>query len=118
MLSGMPISSAREPGVPETMAARLAALYSGALIALKLDADGALVLVPGAEALCIEPNVNRLVDATGAGDAFAGAFLSRYLRRAAPEVAARFAVGVSEWVIQHLGARPFLDEEMRSYVAG
>jgi hypothetical protein len=85
---------------PEAMAARLAELYPGALVALKLDADGAYVLPAGEAGVAIPPNVNRLVDATGAGDAFAGAFLSRWLRGATPVAAARFAVGVSEWVIQ------------------
>jgi len=100
---------------PET-AERLAALFPGALVALKLDADGAYVLPPDGPGTPIAPNVNRLVDATGAGDAFAGAFLSRWLRGADAAEAARFAVGVSEWVIQQVGARPALDAAMRSYV--
>lgn len=101
---------------PET-AARLAELYPGALIALKLDADGAYVLTPEGEGTPIPPQVNRLVDATGAGDAFAGAFLSRWLRGADAAAAARFAVGVSEWVIQQVGARPPLDAAIKGYVA-
>ena len=118
VLSGVPLDSMRENGAPERVAARLAELYPGALIALKLDADGALVLPPSAEPERIGSNVNRLLDATGAGDAFAGAFLSRHLRGAPAAAAARFAVGVSEWVIQHVGARPPLDEEMRRYLGG
>ena len=102
---------------PEVMAARLAERYPGALIALKLDADGALVLPPGGAPTAVPPQVNRLIDATGAGDAFAGAFLSRWLRGADAADAARFAVGVSEWVIQQVGARPPLDEELRGYLA-
>ena len=99
------------------MAARPAERYPGALLALKLDAAGALVLPPGGEPRRIPPQVNRLVDATGAGDAFAGAFLSRWLRGAEPAEAARFAVGVSEWVIQHVGARPSPDDALRAYLA-
>ena len=99
---------------PEAMAARLAELYPGALVALKLDADGAYVLPPGERGVAIPPNVNRLIDATGAGDAFAGAFLSRWLRGSAPDAAARFAVGISEWVIQHVGARPAPDAALRA----
>jgi ribokinase len=56
------------------------------------------------------------VDATGAGDAFAGAYLSRRLRGATAVDAARFAVAVSEWVIQHVGARPPLDVPTRALV--
>ena len=103
-------------GHPSAMAARLAQLYPGAMIALKLDADGALVLPPGGSPVAIPPQVNRLVDATGAGDAFAGAFLSRWLQGDAPPAAARFAVGVSEWVIQHVGARPPVDVRLRGYL--
>ena len=101
---------------PATMAERLAELFPGVLVALKLDADGAYVLSPGAAGVAIPPNVNRLIDATGAGDAFAGAFLSRWLRGATPEAAARFAVGISEWVIQHVGARPAPDAALRAYL--
>jgi ribokinase len=101
---------------PEAMAASLAEIYPGAMVALKLDADGAYVLPAGEAGVAIPPNVNRLVDATGAGDAFAGAFLSRWLRGATPVAAARFAVGVSEWVIQHVGARPLPDAALRAYL--
>jgi len=101
---------------PAAMAERLAELYPGALIALKLDAEGAYVLSAEAEGTAVPPQVNRLVDATGAGDAFAGAFLSRWLRGEDGATAARFAVGVSEWVIQHVGARPPMDDGLQRYV--
>ena len=65
---------------PEAIAAALAKLYPQALIMLKLDADGALVYDNGV-ATHIPPATNNLVDATGAGDSFAGAFLARYPRR-------------------------------------
>ena len=50
-------------------------LYPSALVILKLDADGALVWQDG-EAHHIPPATNNLVDATGAGDSFAGGFLA------------------------------------------
>ena len=100
-------------GEPAAMPAGLAALYPGCLIALKLDAEGAYILEESGRATPIPPQVNRLIDATGAGDAFAGAFLSRWLRGQDAAAAARFAVQVSEWVIQHVGARPTLDEGLR-----
>ena len=56
---------------PEAIAAALAKLYPNALIMLKLDADGALVYDDGI-ATPIPPATNNLVDATGAGDSFAG----------------------------------------------
>jgi len=90
---------------PEAIAARLAELYPGALIMLKLDANGALVHQAG-ESTRIPPAPGQLVDATGAGDAFAGAFLSRYLTGSSAVEAASFATRISAWVIQRLGARP------------
>ncbi|CAN5905013.1 sugar kinase [soil metagenome] len=90
---------------PEAVAHALAELYEGALVALKLDAAGALVLDRG-RVVRIPPATNKLVDATGAGDSFAGAFLARYLQNQDAEAAAVFATGVSAWVIELLGSRP------------
>jgi ribokinase len=98
---------------PEAIAAALAKLYPQALIMLKLDADGALVYDNGV-ATRIPPATNNLVDATGAGDSFAGAFLARYLDGASPLEAARFATTISAWVIEHLGARPEPDSRLRA----
>ncbi len=61
---------------PEAIAHDLTEIYPGSLVILKLDADGALVWLDGA-AHHIPPATNNLVDATGAGDSFAGAFLAR-----------------------------------------
>jgi ribokinase len=102
---------------PGEMAAALAERYPGALIALKLDEHGALVRGRAGEVTRLPPTSNRLVDATGAGDAFAGAFLSRWLRDADAARAARFAVRVSEWVIEHVGARATVDEELTALIA-
>ncbi len=96
---------------PQAIAARLAELYRGALIMLKLDAKGALVYEEG-HATAIAPGSDRLVDATGAGDAFAGAYLARAVAGADPVSAARLAVGVSSWVVSRIGARPAVDEHV------
>ena len=98
---------------PETIAAALAKLYPQALIMLKLDADGALVYEDGVSTR-VPPATNNLVDATGAGDSFAGAFLARYLDGQSPLDAARFATRISAWVIEHLGARPEPDSRLRA----
>ncbi|MGA1075267.1 MAG: carbohydrate kinase family protein [Ilumatobacteraceae bacterium] len=90
---------------PDEIASGLAALYPGALVILKLDADGALVWRDGVGHR-VAPATDKLVDATGAGDSFAGAFLARYLAGVDPVAAARFATRVSAWVIEHPGARP------------
>lgn len=101
---------------PEVAAKRLSSLFDGALIVMKLDADGALVCENGSMHR-VPPSSNRLVDATGAGDSFAGAFLSRWLKGADPVEAAGFAVGVAEWVIEHPGARPAPDAALLAKLA-
>ena len=98
---------------PEEIAAGLAELYPGALVMLKLDADGALVHQDG-RSTHIPPATNNLVDATGAGDSFAGGFLAHYLRSGDAVAAARFATTISAWVIEHLGARPEPDARLRA----
>ncbi len=96
---------------PADIARDLTELYPGALVILKLDADGALVWSDGA-AHHIPPATNDLVDATGAGDSFAGGFLARYLKGADAIEAATFATRISAWVIEHPGARPTPDARL------
>ncbi|MCB0992001.1 MAG: sugar kinase [Acidimicrobiales bacterium] len=100
---------------PTAIAARLDDLYPSALIILKLDADGALVYQNG-EAAHIPPATNNLVDATGAGDSFAGAFLARYLEGRPAVDAAAYATKVAAWVIEHTGARPDIDRRLASFL--
>lgn len=111
---GRVLTGEREPA---SIASALAERLPGALVVLKLDAEGALVLHHGV-ATPIPPATDRLVDATGAGDSFAGAFLAHYLRSADPVAAARFATQVSAWVIEHIGARPEPDAVLREVLAG
>lgn len=98
---------------PESIAAALQELFPKALIVLKLDAKGSLIL-EGERLEQIPPATDRLVDATGAGDSYAGAFLARYLRGCSAVDAARFATRVSAWTIQELGARPEPNAVLRS----
>ena len=97
----------------DEIAARLAELFPKALIMLKLDADGALVWENG-KGTHIPAGTNNLVDATGAGDSFAGGFLAHYLEHGDAVAAARFATTISAWVIEHLGARPEPDAKLRA----
>lgn len=104
---------------PAPIARRLAELFVGATVVLKLDADGALVFHDG-ELTKIDPATDKLVDATGAGDSFAGAYLAHWLR-ARPHpgdhvAAARFATPVAAWVVEHLGARPRPDATLAAYL--
>jgi ribokinase len=100
---------------PEAIAHRLAELYPGALVIVKLDADGALVLAD--DVRHIPPGPNKLVDATGAGDSFAGAFLAHYLKSGDVMEAATFATLLSSWVIEHIGARPAPDARLDRLIA-
>jgi ribokinase len=101
---------------PEAIARDLTEIYAGSLVILKLDADGALAWLDGAPHH-IPPATNNLVDATGAGDSFAGAFLARLLSGATPLEAATFATSISAWVIEHPGARPSLDARAARLIA-
>ena len=98
---------------PEDIAASLADLFPKALIMLKLDADGALVWEKGI-GTHIPAGTNNLLDATGAGDSFAGCFLAHYLEHGDAVAAARFATTIAAWTIEHLGARPAPDATLRA----
>ncbi len=101
---------------PAEIAKRLTELYPGALVVLKLDADGSFVHQDGVDTH-IPPATNNLVDATGAGDSFAGAFLAHYLENGSALDAARFATRISAWVIEQIGARPQPDARLRTILA-
>jgi len=100
---------------PDEIVRSLANIYDRALIILKLDADGALVF-DGKNSTQISPATNNLVDATGAGDSFAGAFLAHYLVANSPVDAAIYATKVAAWVIEHLGARPATDARLQQII--
>ena len=98
---------------PAAIAQQLTVLYPGALVVLKLDADGSFVHQNDIDTH-IPPATNNLVDATGAGDSFAGSFLAHYLVSGSALEAARFATRVSAWVIEQIGARPAPDARLRA----
>ncbi len=100
---------------PEAIVRALANIYTDSLIILKLDAEGALVF-DGKKTTEVPPATNNLVDATGAGDSFAGAFLAHYLTSKSPVDAAKFATEVAAWVIEHLGARPTPDARLQQII--
>lgn len=60
------------------------------LVALKMGSEGALIATAGKRTR-ISPHKVEAVDATGAGDTFDGAFLTRLLAGDDPETAARYA---------------------------
>lgn len=101
---------------PSNIVQALAEIFPGAMIALKLDAEGALIYDQGTSTH-IPPATNNLVDATGAGDSFAGSFLAHYLVDGSAVDAARYATKISAWVIEHIGARPNPDARLLATLA-
>ncbi|WP_034356096.1 PfkB family carbohydrate kinase, partial [Deinococcus phoenicis] len=82
-------------------------------VVLKLDEEGALLEGPGQPRLHVPATRDPLIDATGAGDAFGGAFLAGWLAHGDAGRAARLAVQVGGWVVSRFGARPPADAALR-----
>jgi sugar/nucleoside kinase (ribokinase family) len=101
---------------PLAMAASLTRYYG--VVVVKLGDAGCVLATRGEPPVRIAAHPARATDTTGAGDAFCGAFLSRWLARAsaAPPVtgptaaglavAAEFAVRAAATVVTRFGARP------------
>ncbi|SMB90438.1 carbohydrate kinase family protein [Deinococcus hopiensis] len=91
--------------------------YPHALVVLKMDEEGALLEGPGQPRTHVPATDDRLTDATGAGDAFGGAFLAGWLSHGDAVRAARLAVQVGGWVVARFGARPPADAELQARLA-
>jgi sugar/nucleoside kinase (ribokinase family) len=84
---------------------RLRATYGATVV--KRGVDGVTVLGPTDDRMQLRPARRQVaVDSTGAGDAFAGALLSRLCRGDDLRAAAGFAVDAAADVVTRLGARP------------
>lgn len=90
------------PGAPAAQAAALAG-FGAAEAVLTLDAAGCIV-VAGGRTTAAPGAPARVVDTTGAGDCFNGAYLGRRMQGRAPEAAARFALAVAARKIGWPGA--------------
>jgi sugar/nucleoside kinase (ribokinase family) len=90
---------------PETAGLRLAQ-WTGALVVVKRGADGAILCRDGAVLGRVPAPSAKVVDTTGAGDAFAGAFLAARLAGAAPLDAAEAACAAAARCVTRPGARP------------
>jgi ribokinase len=99
-LLGRPV----EGGGAAEAAAALAAL-GPAVVALTLGAAGALILTDGVATPLPAPPV-EVVDTTGAGDAFCGAFAARLAAGADPVAAARAGVAAGSLACTRAGAQP------------
>ena len=98
---------------PERSLSWLRDHYPKALIVLKMDEDGALLEGPQTPRAHVPATRDPLMDATGAGDAFGGAFLAHYLRHHDATRAAEVAAQVGGWVVSRFGARPPVDDDLR-----
>jgi sugar/nucleoside kinase (ribokinase family) len=88
---------------PETQGARLAALYP--LVVIKRGAEGC-VAAEGARRWTVPAPRVDVVDSTGAGDAFAAAFLAARLKGAGIEAALDRAVAAGAQATTRVGGRP------------
>jgi sugar/nucleoside kinase (ribokinase family) len=90
---------------PLGMAARLTRHYGAVVV--KLGAAGCVLATPGEAPVAIAAHPAEATDTTGAGDAFCGAFISRWLADPGDlGGAARYAVRVAATVVTRFGARP------------
>lgn len=75
------------------------------VVCIKLS-DGGCVVVDGENAFHVPPVPVRVVDSTGAGDAYAGALAVAVLEQRPLEDAARFAVAASHLAVTGWGSQP------------
>ena len=89
------------------MAARLTRHYG--IVVVKLGSAGCVLAVPGEAPVRIPAHPADARDTTGAGDAFCGAFMSRWLADGPATdlpAAAEFAAQIAASVVTRFGARP------------
>lgn len=91
---------------PERIATRLAGLYPG--VALKLGPEGALYAGTDGEVVRVPAPPVRVVDTTGAGDAFCAGFLASRLAGDSPKESLLDGTKLAARVISHMGGRPAL----------
>ena len=90
---------------PLVMAARLTRHYGAVVV--KLGGAGCVLATPGEAPVAIAAHPAEATDTTGAGDAFCGAFISRWLADPGDLAgAARYAVRIAATVVTRFGARP------------
>jgi sugar/nucleoside kinase (ribokinase family) len=101
------------PAPPPLSPAEIASMQNAgvSVIVRTRGASGVIVLDRGEGPIRIPASPTRVIDSTGAGDAFAAGFLDALLDGAAPPEAARRGVDWGARACRHLGARGWLDRE-------
>ena len=89
--------------LPDETLARMAG-FGVMEIAVKMGADGAIIVTPGVRQAVPVPTIVTPVDTTAAGDSFNGGYLAARLAGAPPERAALTGHALAGTVIQHRGA--------------
>jgi sugar/nucleoside kinase (ribokinase family) len=96
---------------PEEIVVQLRRWGAGGVVGVKLGADGCFITTPDQAAYVPPVRVRRVVDATGAGDAFVAGFIAAMLKGLTPVKAARHANAVAASCVTAVGAstaiRPF-----------
>jgi len=76
------------------------------LVAMTLGSEGVLVVAEGREPVHVPAPAARMVDPTGAGDAFTAGFLEAWVRTGDPIAAAEAGVFVAACAVTVIGGRP------------
>lgn len=104
-------------------AARHFASLGPKLVVIKLGADGCLVhdAASGRNTMLPAYPTNSVIDTTGAGDSFCGAFMAAYLQQPDPVRAARAGAVAASFTVQGYGVEPLFatnpDEIMQRFEA-
>jgi sugar/nucleoside kinase (ribokinase family) len=89
---------------PDRVARRLSTLFERAV--LTVGAEGVIVIERGQAPVRVPAPTARMVDPTGAGDAFAAGFIERWLATGDMVAAAQAGVYVAARAIMVMGGRP------------
>lgn len=91
---------------PAAVTDALAALFP--VVAVTLGPDGVMLAQPGIRAQPIAALKSKIVDPTGAGDAFAAGFLGSYSRDRNAQTAAKAGVRTAARALSVIGGRPLV----------
>jgi sugar/nucleoside kinase (ribokinase family) len=89
---------------PDAIADALRRIYTTSIVTL--GSGGVCLVEQGRRPVVIAPPETAVIDTTGAGDAFTGAFLAAWLLGSGPRASIDAGVNASATIVQNPGARP------------